>query len=53
MAATVGSVSSVAPFDSNSHTWEEYCDILHHFFVANGTDMAEKKQAVLLSSVGA
>ncbi|XP_078029629.1 uncharacterized protein LOC144465141 [Epinephelus lanceolatus] len=50
MAATVESVS---PFDSKSQTWEEYCEILDHFFVANDIDNDEKKWAVLLSGVGA
>nr|XP_033495922.1 uncharacterized protein K02A2.6-like [Epinephelus lanceolatus] len=50
MAATVGSVS---PFDSKSQTWEEYCEILDHFFVANDIDNDEKTRAVLLSGVGA
>lgn len=46
-------VDAVRPFDSASQTWEEYCDVLDHFFVANDIQAAERKQAVLLSSVGA
>ncbi|CAI5661061.1 unnamed protein product [Oreochromis niloticus] len=50
MATTVG---SVAPFDSELQSWEEYCEILDYFFVANDIKEEEKKRAVLLSCVGA
>ncbi|XP_023809022.1 uncharacterized protein K02A2.6-like [Oryzias latipes] len=50
MAATVG---SLIQFDSKEQSWEEYCEIMDHFFIANGIDDADKKRAVLLSSVGA
>ncbi|XP_036071205.1 uncharacterized protein LOC118597883 [Oryzias melastigma] len=50
MAATVG---SLVQYDSKEQSWEEYCEILDHFFVANGINDADKKRAVLLSSVGA
>ena len=46
-------VGAVAPFDSNSQTWEEYCEVLDHFYVANDIKEAEQKRAVLLSGVGA
>ncbi|KAL3969421.1 ER membrane protein complex subunit 3 [Sarotherodon galilaeus] len=49
MATTVG---SVAPFDSELQSWEEYCEILDYFFVANDIKEEEKKRAVLLSCVG-
>lgn len=35
MSATVG---SLAPFDGKSPWWEGYCEVLDHFFVANGID---------------
>lgn len=44
---------ALAPFDGNSQTWEEYCEVLDHFFVANDIKEAEWKRPVLLSSVGA
>ncbi|XP_025999364.1 uncharacterized protein K02A2.6-like [Astatotilapia calliptera] len=50
MATTLG---SVAPFDSELQSWEEYCEILDYFFVANDIKEEEKKRAVLLSCVGA
>uniref|UniRef100_A0A3B3T0U0 ribonuclease H n=1 Tax=Paramormyrops kingsleyae TaxID=1676925 RepID=A0A3B3T0U0_9TELE len=50
MATTVG---SVAPFDSELQSWEEYCEILDYFLVANDIKEEEKKRAVLLSCVGA
>lgn len=49
MAAMVG---STAPFDSQTQTWEEYCEVLHHFFEANEIDDAGRQKAILLSSVG-
>lgn len=49
MAAMVG---STAPFDSSTQSWEEYCEVLHHFFEANGIDDAGRRKAILLSSVG-
>lgn len=32
--------------------WEEYCEVLHHFFEANEITDASRQKAVLLSSVG-
>lgn len=46
-------VGAVAPFDSDSQMWEEHCEVLDHLFVANDIKEAERKRAVLLSSVGA
>ncbi|KAL3976450.1 hypothetical protein ACER0C_022336 [Sarotherodon galilaeus] len=50
MATTVG---SVVPFDSQLQSWEEYCEILNYFFVANDIKEEKKKRVVLLSCVGA
>lgn len=50
MAAIVG---TLAPSDNNCQTWEEYCEVLDHFFVANNIIEAERKRAILLSGVGA
>ncbi|KAG7514644.1 hypothetical protein JOB18_039442 [Solea senegalensis] len=46
MAAAM--VGAVAPFDNSSQTWEEYCEVLDHFFVANDIKEVERKRAVLL-----
>lgn len=46
-------LGSVTPFDNKSQSWEEYCEILNHFFVANDVEEPEKKRAILLSCVGA
>ncbi len=45
-------VGTVTPFDSQSQSWEEYCEILQHFFEANEITEATKQKAILLSSVG-
>ena len=45
-------VGSTAPFDSETQTWEEYCEVLHHFFEANEITDASRQKAILLSSVG-
>ncbi|XDV26337.1 hypothetical protein PO909_030083 [Leuciscus waleckii] len=45
-------VGTVTPFDSQSQSWEEYCEILQHFFVANEITEAVKQRAILLSTVG-
>ncbi|TWW77348.1 hypothetical protein D4764_12G0007380 [Takifugu flavidus] len=49
MAAMIG---STAPFDGQSQKWEEYCEVLHHFFRANGIDDAGRRKDILLSAVG-
>ena len=49
MAAKVGSLST---FDHQTQSWEEYCEVLSHFFEANAIDDEGKKNAILLSSVG-
>ncbi len=48
-----GIVGAVTPFDIKSQSWEEYCEVLNHFFVANYVESTEKKRAILLSCVGA
>ncbi|XP_060742372.1 uncharacterized protein K02A2.6-like [Tachysurus vachellii] len=45
-------VGTVTPFDCQSQSWEEYCEILQHFFEANGIADAPKQRAILLSTVG-
>lgn len=48
--ATIG---SLPPFDSKQQAWEEYCEIVEHFFTANDIEEADKKKSILLSVVGA
>ncbi|XP_051233810.1 uncharacterized protein LOC127350824 [Dicentrarchus labrax] len=48
--ATIG---TLPPFDRNMQTWEEYCEIMEHFFIANDVDDEDKKKSRLLSVVGA
>ncbi|XP_071061030.1 uncharacterized protein [Pseudochaenichthys georgianus] len=43
---------NTAPFDSQSQTWEEYCDVLQYFFEANEIEDAGRQKSILLSSVG-
>ncbi|XP_061594943.1 uncharacterized protein K02A2.6-like [Cololabis saira] len=45
-------VGTLAAFDSQSQAWEEYIEVMEHFFVANEITEAERKRAILLSSVG-
>lgn len=45
-------VGSTAPLDSRTQTWEEYCDILQHFFVAKKIADVGQQKAILLSAVG-
>ncbi|XP_062400896.1 uncharacterized protein K02A2.6-like [Sardina pilchardus] len=45
-------VGTLTAFDSQTQTWEEYVEVLGHFFVANGITDEGKKRAILLSSVG-
>lgn len=45
-------VGSTVPFNSQEQSWEEYCEVLQHFFDANGIEEAGKKRAILLSAVG-
>ena len=48
-----------APFDKLNHfdtaneDWPQYEERLSYYFVANGSDSAEKKHAVLLTVIGA
>lgn len=48
-AALVGTLTA---FDSDTQTWEEYVEILDYFFIANRIEDADRKRAILLSSVG-
>ncbi|KAL7849517.1 hypothetical protein SRHO_G00211400 [Serrasalmus rhombeus] len=47
-----GMVGNLTAFDSQTQSWEEYCEVLGHFFEANGIADAGRKRATLLSSVG-
>ncbi|XP_061564077.1 uncharacterized protein K02A2.6-like [Cololabis saira] len=47
-----GLVGHTAPFNSQTQSWEEYCEVLGYFFEANDIDDADKMKAILLSSVG-
>lgn len=47
--ATIG---TVGPFDCQSQTWEEYCEVLDIFFTANNITDAGKRKAILLSCCG-
>lgn len=42
--------ASTAPFDSQAQTWEQYCDVLRHFFNANEITDASLQKAILLNS---
>lgn len=35
-------LGTLAAFDSQTQTWEEYCEVLEHFFEANGLLMQEE-----------
>lgn len=48
--ATIG---SLPPFDAKVQAWEEYCEIMEHFFTANDITEGDKKKSILLSVVGA
>ncbi len=48
--ATIG---FLPPFDSKVQAWEEYCEIVEHFFTANDIDEGDKKKSIMLSVVGA
>ncbi|CAL1608164.1 unnamed protein product [Knipowitschia caucasica] len=50
MAAAM--LGTLLVFDSQAQTWEEYCQVLGHFFEANNITDAGRKRAILLSSVG-
>lgn len=41
------------PFDQNTQSWEEYVEILQHFFAANGIEDPNKQKSTLISVVGA
>ncbi|XP_060771406.1 uncharacterized protein LOC132882151 [Neoarius graeffei] len=48
----VSMVGTLTAFDSQAQTWEEYCEVLEHFFEANEIADGGRKRAILLSSVG-
>ncbi|XP_055725310.1 uncharacterized protein LOC129815465 [Salvelinus fontinalis] len=48
--ATIGSLT---PFDPKNQEWEEYCEIMEHFFAANEITDAAKQKSILISVVGA
>lgn len=50
MAATIG---TLVAYDHSSQSWEEYIEIIQHFFAANGINDANKQKSVLISAVGA
>lgn len=45
-------VGTLVAFDSQVQVWEEYVEVMEHLFVANGITDADRKRAILLSSVG-
>ncbi|XP_048866410.1 uncharacterized protein LOC125739899 [Brienomyrus brachyistius] len=45
-------VGTLTAFDGQTQAWEEYCEMLDHFFEANGIADEARKRAILLSSVG-
>lgn len=45
-------IGTLSPFDSKVQSWEEYCEIIEHFFTANYIE-DDKKKSILLSVVGA
>lgn len=45
-------LGSVTPFDNKSQSWEEYCEILNHFFVANDVEEPEKKKSHFVELCG-
>ena len=49
----MAAIGTLAPFDSKVQDWEEYCEIIGHFFIANDIDDEDKMKSTLLSVVGA
>lgn len=47
--ATIG---TLAEFDQKNQSWEEYCEIMEQFFVANNIDDGDRQRAILISVVG-
>ncbi|XP_039543047.1 uncharacterized protein K02A2.6-like [Pimephales promelas] len=47
-----GTIGSLAAFDAQAQTWEEYSEVLEQFFVANGIEDEGKQRAILISVVG-
>ncbi|XP_043916150.1 LOW QUALITY PROTEIN: uncharacterized protein K02A2.6-like [Protopterus annectens] len=48
----VSMLGSLVAYDCQTQTWEEFCEVLEHFFEANQITDAGRKRAILLSSVG-
>lgn len=49
--AAMGTMGTLAPFDSKIQEWEEYSKIIELFFIANSIEDEDKKQSILLSVV--
>ncbi|KAK3714536.1 hypothetical protein QZH41_003886 [Actinostola sp. cb2023] len=49
MAAVYGKVDK---FDAKSQSWEDYIEVMGHYFVANGIEDQPQRKAILLASVG-
>ncbi len=52
-AGEMATIGSLPTFDSKVQVWEEYCEIMEHFFTANDITEEDKKKSILLSVVGA
>ncbi|XP_046373937.2 uncharacterized protein K02A2.6-like [Haliotis rufescens] len=50
--ATTGFVCGLFEFNPKKSTWEEWCEILTHVFVANGITDEDNKKSILLASCG-
>ena len=50
MASSVGRIEPIDP--SNGKEWTNYIENLEYYFLANGIQVAGKKQAVLISVMG-
>jgi hypothetical protein len=48
--ATIG---SLPPFDPKNQEWEDYCEIMEHFFAANEIADAAMQKSIPTSVVGA
>ena len=49
MAAVYGNLSK---YDLATQSWEDYTEVMGHYFEANSITEKKKKRAILLSSVG-
>lgn len=41
-AGEMATIGSLPPFDSKVQAWEEYCEIMEHFFTANDITDGDK-----------